>query len=137
MLGHWETFDYAMLLPNTNSTAASALAHRIADVLREAPLSSDLDSRSLALAFGVATVPEDCQELDKVHHRCQKSTRQSQVYPATRRAGSRNSLLRQPATFRTEIALGLARELCSRSCSGNAEGVRMRTTADVINSWAA
>ena len=66
MLGHWETFDYAMLLPNTNSTAASALAHRIADVLREAPLSSDLDSRSLALAFGVATVPEDCQELDKV-----------------------------------------------------------------------
>jgi GGDEF domain-containing protein len=65
-LGHWETYDYAMLLPNTNSTAASALGHRIADVLREAPLSSDLDSRSLALAFGVATVPEDCQELDKV-----------------------------------------------------------------------
>jgi GGDEF domain-containing protein len=66
MLGHWETFDYAMLLPNTNSTAATALAHRVADVLREAPLSSDLDSRNLALAFGVATVPEDCQELDRV-----------------------------------------------------------------------
>jgi GGDEF domain-containing protein len=66
MLGHYETFDYAMILPNTNSTAASALANRIADVLREAPLSSDMDSRSLALAFGVATVPEDCQELDKV-----------------------------------------------------------------------
>jgi GGDEF domain-containing protein len=66
MLGHYETFDYAMLLPNTNSAAASALATRIADVLREAPLSSDMDLRSLALAFGVATVPEDCQELDKV-----------------------------------------------------------------------
>jgi GGDEF domain-containing protein len=66
MLGHYETFDYGMLLPNTNSTAASALAQRIADVLREAPLSSDMDSRSLALAFGVATVPEDCQELDRV-----------------------------------------------------------------------
>jgi GGDEF domain-containing protein len=66
LLGHYETFDYAMLLPNTNSAAASALASRIADVLREAPLSSDMDSRSLALAFGVATVPEDCQELDKV-----------------------------------------------------------------------
>jgi len=66
MLGHYETFDYGMILPNTNSTAASALASRIADVLREAPLSSDMDSRSLALAFGVATVPEDCQELDKV-----------------------------------------------------------------------
>lgn len=66
LLGHYETFDYALLLPNTNSTAAMALANRIADVLREAPLSSDMDSRSLALAFGVATVPEDCQELDKV-----------------------------------------------------------------------
>lgn len=66
VLGHYETFDYGMLLPNTNSAAASALANRVADVLREAPLSSDIDSRSLALAFGVATVPEDCQELDKV-----------------------------------------------------------------------
>lgn len=66
ILGHYETFDYGMLLPNTNSAAASALANRVADVLREAPLSSDIDSRSLALAFGVATVPEDCQELDKV-----------------------------------------------------------------------
>jgi GGDEF domain-containing protein len=65
MLGHYETFDYALLLPNTNSTAAAALANRIADVLREAPLSSDMDSRSLALAFGVASVPEDFQELDK------------------------------------------------------------------------
>ena len=66
VLGHYETFDYTMLLPNMNSAAASALASRISDVLREAPLSSDMDSRSLALAFGVATVPEDCQELDKV-----------------------------------------------------------------------
>jgi hypothetical protein len=66
ILAHYETFDYAMLLPNTNSAAASALATRIADVLREAPLSSDMDVRSLALAFGVATVPEDCQEMDKL-----------------------------------------------------------------------
>jgi GGDEF domain-containing protein len=66
MLGHYETFDYAMLLPSTNSAAASALATRISDVLREAPLSSDMDVRSLALAFGVATVPEDCQEMDKL-----------------------------------------------------------------------
>lgn len=66
LVGHYETFDYGMILPNTNSTAAGALANRIASVLMEAPLSSDMDSRSLALAFGVATVPEDCQELDKL-----------------------------------------------------------------------
>ena len=66
LLGHYESSDYALLLPNTPSTAAGALANRVADVLREAPLASDMDSRSLAVAFGVATVPEDCQELDKV-----------------------------------------------------------------------
>ena len=65
-LGHYETFDYALLLPNTNSAAAGALANRVADVLREAPLSSDMDSRSLALAFGVASVPDDCVDLDKL-----------------------------------------------------------------------
>ncbi|MBX9693299.1 MAG: DUF4388 domain-containing protein, partial [Cyanobacteria bacterium] len=65
-LGHYETFDYALLLPNTNSAAAGAMANRVADVLREAPLSSDMDSRSLALAFGVASVPDDCVDLDKL-----------------------------------------------------------------------
>ena len=38
----------------------------IVDVLREAPLTADLDPRSLVFAFGVAGVPEDCQELDKL-----------------------------------------------------------------------
>jgi hypothetical protein len=66
MLAHYETFDYAMLCPNTNAAAAAALATRIADVLREAPLSSDMDIRGLALAFGVATVPDDGQEIDKL-----------------------------------------------------------------------
>lgn len=65
-LGHYETFDYAILLPNTNAAAAAALANRISDVLREAPLASDMDSRALALAFGVATVPEDCVDLDRL-----------------------------------------------------------------------
>ena len=66
LLGHYGEHDYALLLPSTNSAAASALAHRIVDVLKEAPLSSDIDTRSLALAFGVATVPEDCHEMDKL-----------------------------------------------------------------------
>jgi len=66
MLAHYETFDYAMLCPNTNAAAAAALATRVADVLREAPLSSDMDIRGLALAFGVATVPDDGQEIDKL-----------------------------------------------------------------------
>lgn len=72
-LGHYETFDYALLLPNTNAAAAAALANRISDVLREAPLSSDMDSRSLALAFGVATVPEDSVDLDRLIQAAKKA----------------------------------------------------------------
>lgn len=66
MLGHYETFDYGIILPNTNSAAAMALTNRVSDVLREAPLSSNMDPRSLAIAFGVASIPDDCQELDKL-----------------------------------------------------------------------
>ena len=66
LLGHYEEYDYAILLPNTNSAAATALSHRICDVLKEAPLSSEIDVRSLVLAFGVAAVPEDCQAMDKL-----------------------------------------------------------------------
>ena len=66
MLGHFEQNDFAMLLPNTNASAAGALANRMLEVMMEAPLTSDLDARSLWLAFGVATVPEDCQEMDKL-----------------------------------------------------------------------
>ncbi len=66
MLGHFEQNDFAMILPNTNASAAGALASRMLEVLMEAPLTSDLDARSLWLAFGVATIPEDCQEMDKL-----------------------------------------------------------------------
>ena len=65
-LGHYEDYDYAILMPNTNAAAATALAHKVTEVLREAPMASDIDARTLALAFGVATVPEDCQALDKL-----------------------------------------------------------------------
>ncbi|HNM48658.1 MAG TPA: DUF4388 domain-containing protein [Candidatus Obscuribacter sp.] len=66
LLGHYETFDFALILPNSNAKAAAALANRIVDVLKEAPLAADMDPRGLVFAFGVAGVPEDGQELDKL-----------------------------------------------------------------------
>lgn len=55
-----------MIVPNANAKAAGALANRIVDVLREAPLTADIDPRSMVFGLGVAGVPEDCQELDKL-----------------------------------------------------------------------
>ena len=66
LLGHFETFDYGLIIPNANAKAAGALANRIVDVLREAPLTADIDPRSMVFGLGVAGVPEDCQELDKL-----------------------------------------------------------------------
>jgi GGDEF domain-containing protein len=66
MLGHFEQADFAMLLPNSNASAGGAAATRIIEVLSEAPLTSDIDTRSLWSAYGVATIPEDCQEMDKL-----------------------------------------------------------------------
>ncbi len=77
MLGHFEQNDFAMILPNSNASAAGALAERLVDVLGEAPLTSDIDTRSLSLAFGVATVPEDCQEMDKLLQSAKKACDQA------------------------------------------------------------
>ncbi len=66
LLGHFEQTDFAMLLPNSNASAAGASANRIIEVLSEAPLTSDMDMRSMWSAYGIATIPEDVQEMDKL-----------------------------------------------------------------------
>lgn len=63
ILGHFETFDYAMLLPNTNTQGAALCANRLVELILTTPLMNDLDSRSLCLSIGVASIPEDSTEL--------------------------------------------------------------------------
>ena len=77
ILGHFEQTDFAMLLPNSNASAAGAAANRIIEVLSEAPLTSDIDTRSLWSAYGIATIPEDCQEMDKLLQGAKKARDQA------------------------------------------------------------
>jgi GGDEF domain-containing protein len=77
ILGHFEQTDFAMLLPNSNASAAGASAIRIIDVLSEAPLTSDIDTKSLWSAYGIATIPEDCQEMDKLLQAAKKARDQA------------------------------------------------------------
>ncbi len=62
-LSHFESASFLLFMPNTKVAAAAHVARRIADLLRDQSLGGDLDSANLALAFGVAGVPEDCQDL--------------------------------------------------------------------------
>jgi hypothetical protein len=60
--GHYETFDYALLLPQTDIAGAVLVAQRIVGILTDSPLQPDMEGE-LVLAFGVGGVPEDGRDL--------------------------------------------------------------------------
>ncbi len=60
-LAHFETLNYALLLPNTETASAAILAHRILEVLTGSALVPG--GRKLAVAFGIAGIPEDCRDV--------------------------------------------------------------------------
>ena len=63
LLGHFETLEFALLLPNTKPTRAVFIANRIMDAVTNAPLSKEIDAKSLQLYFGVAGLPADGDDL--------------------------------------------------------------------------
>jgi hypothetical protein len=63
ILAHFETLHYAMILPGTETASAAILGHRIVEVLTATSLTSELATRRLALAFGIAGIPEDCRDV--------------------------------------------------------------------------
>jgi len=64
LLAHYETYDYAMLLPNTKTGGAQIFANRVVKALSTEPLVPGLvDTSNLSLAFGVASIPEDFHDL--------------------------------------------------------------------------
>jgi len=61
ILAHFETLSYALLLPSTEGPAAAMLAHRILETVRGSALLPGVDS--LAMAFGIASMPDDCRDM--------------------------------------------------------------------------
>lgn len=66
LVAHYETYDYAMILPNTKSAGANIFAQRIVNALLSTPLPGLGHSGKLSLAFGVACIPEDCTDLSYI-----------------------------------------------------------------------
>lgn len=75
MLAHFETFSFLLLLPYTQVTAATMVAQRIQTILKDESIggASELNSRELAIAIGVAGIPEDCQDLGLLLSACKES----------------------------------------------------------------
>ncbi|MBX9570520.1 MAG: DUF4388 domain-containing protein [Candidatus Obscuribacterales bacterium] len=65
ILAHYETFDFAVMLPGANTKTARMFAQRFADSLINVPLIQGQTQR-LLLAGGIASIPEDTQELGRL-----------------------------------------------------------------------
>jgi GGDEF domain-containing protein len=63
LLSHYETFDYAFLLPNTKSVGVEAFIRRITKAVTEEPLIPGAPRDCVEMTFGSACIPEDTLEL--------------------------------------------------------------------------
>jgi GGDEF domain-containing protein len=64
LLAHYETYDYALLLPNTKVAGAQVFANRLVKALMGEPLIPGIvDGTNLSVAFGIASIPEDFLDL--------------------------------------------------------------------------
>jgi GGDEF domain-containing protein len=63
MLAHYETFKFALLLPESNHVAALRFVERLTEHLDRMPLGGPSNGLHLNLKTGVASVPDDCLSL--------------------------------------------------------------------------
>jgi GGDEF domain-containing protein len=62
ILAHFETFDFAAILPHTTTDSAAFFAQRVIELIMQTPLAPHLHPTHISLSFGVAGVPEDCDD---------------------------------------------------------------------------
>jgi len=62
IIAHFETFDFAAILPHTTTDSAAFFAQRVIELIMQSPLAPNLHPSHISLSFGVAGVPEDCDD---------------------------------------------------------------------------
>lgn len=62
LLGHYEIFDAAVILPDTNNRGAKTFGNRIIEAMRERPLTNEAGAE-IFIAVGTATMPEDVGDM--------------------------------------------------------------------------
>ncbi len=65
-LAHFYGQDFAILMPNTKASQAAFVANRVLDALTVTPLAPGIDKANLSLAFGVANLPSDGEDLESL-----------------------------------------------------------------------
>jgi hypothetical protein len=62
VLGHFETLDFALLLPHTDIDGAATLVRRLERLISGDPLMNTIHAHQIIAYFGIAGVPEDCDD---------------------------------------------------------------------------
>jgi len=57
-IGHYETLDYGLILPQTTGRSATVVAQRVAEKLKAVPIAG-LGAHTVNVSFGIAAVPQD------------------------------------------------------------------------------
>ena len=65
LLAHYDSSDYAMLLPNTKASGSRIFCNRIIKALQDAPLAGIPGDR-ISISMGAASVPEDFKDLSSL-----------------------------------------------------------------------
>lgn len=78
LLAHFETFGLMLLLPYTNINAASVVANRITQAILSSPI-CDLDPQYMAIAMGIAGLPEDCGDIGVLLAGAKEAKRRAQM----------------------------------------------------------
>jgi GGDEF domain-containing protein len=79
VLGHFETVDFGLLLPNTSASSAAFVANRVLEALTATPLIPGLEREQLALAFGVASLPADGEDLESLVYSAKSALAQAKI----------------------------------------------------------
>lgn len=66
IIAHFEASEFAILCPTTNVHKAALIATATLESLLSTPLAPGFDRNSLRLAFGIASLPEDGDDLQSL-----------------------------------------------------------------------
>jgi GGDEF domain-containing protein len=81
VLAHFETLNYALLLPETNQNGVSGFMDRLSDLLKNSSF-EDIESNYVDFAMGGASMPEDCADIQSLINTAQTRMQSSQAQPS-------------------------------------------------------
>ena len=61
MVGHFQMFDYGVVLPNTGIRSAAVFAQKVQESLSQLPA-----AQNVVMCFGIAGIPENCKTMGQL-----------------------------------------------------------------------